>query len=167
LPPAVAVGSGLNDETRPPDNRAAASWSSAFRLPAAYPNGVLSSSPGLHAAGGLPWVDRQMSDFQTQRGCVSCGATVDATPLGLRSRLGHRTQSRPPAGGQPLALGRNAVGVERLLFPALTQRSPSSAADPWAKEETPSGYGGMNAHSGLNGETPLGGNGRACEVGSR
>ena len=29
----------------------------------AYPNGVLSSSPGLAASGGLPWVSGHTNDF--------------------------------------------------------------------------------------------------------
>ena len=48
------------------------------------PIGVPSQSPGLHAAGALPW-DQRAKAIPTPIGVASAGATIEATPMGLRA----------------------------------------------------------------------------------
>jgi outer membrane protein assembly factor BamB len=77
------------------------------------PNGVAQrgcdSSPGLSAAGGLPWVTETKSD-STPTG-LRPRWRAGATPLGLRNRQWHRAPRVGRGRGLPWAGGRNPFGV--------------------------------------------------------
>jgi hypothetical protein len=94
------------------------------------PNGVAAFSPGLLAAGKLPWVSVATRFVQPHRGCIRIPVPAMQPRWGRNPALSHLTQGRPPRAANPGLKAATPLGLIYSQQQMTTEAKPKRLRTP-------------------------------------